>query len=137
MKHISLALGILLCIFLAGCKSSPNVVGKWKAQVDASKIDDKNPGAALAKQMADSMTLEIKSDKTFSLTMFLPFEGTWTQSGDTLTLTMTKAMGQDVSKMPNRDSSQDKPLVLKISPDGSKLSGEDPSGKETLTFVRA
>jgi len=137
------ALPVLICLlsscFLAGCKSGADVTGKWTGSM-ADTGDPNSPGAQMAAKMLGNVSLEIKKDHTFALTMMLPFEGTWTQSGSTLSLTMTKAMGMDVSSLKNssgnKSAGSDKPLVLTVSSDGSTLTGQDPSGKGSLTFKR-
>src|SRR5437868_15410811 len=91
-----LAAVILIC----GCGKAlaPELVGKWKAKASDKLTKSSKPEDQMAKAMAESMlsmfTLELKADKTFSMTMMMfPIEGTWSVSGYTLELKPTKVMG--------------------------------------------
>ena len=122
--------------FVPGCSgSSTNLVGKWKARMDVPKdnADKNNPAAGLAQAMGSAMgsmmSLELKADKSFSMMMvFIPLEGKWSVSGDTLKLDVEKAMGMTKDQFKSMGSAQggdtknlDKPMMLKISSDGKRL----------------
>ena len=79
----------------------------------------------------------MKEDKTFSLTMGVPIEGTWTYADNSVTLTTTKIMGMDVSGIPGADK-DNKPQILKVEDGGKKLVLSDPSGESgtTITFTK-
>ena len=146
MKHLTLAFLLGCALVMAGCNSGGRIVGKWTGSLGAG-ADTTSPGAQMASKMLGALSLEFKSDHTFSMTMMFPFEGTWTQSGSTVTMTMTKAMGMDVSELKKMSASQggaasseaDKPMVLTLSSDGQTLTGQDTTGKGggSLTFKRA
>jgi hypothetical protein len=89
---VSIVLAVML---VAGCGGA-NVVGKYKGSIEGMKTD--NPmAAALAESMMGNLTLELKPDKTFSMNMMVPLEGSYTVSGSTLTLKVEKAMGMSIS----------------------------------------
>src|SRR5207249_1234927 len=103
-------------------------------------------GAAMASALG-GMTLEIKSDNTFSLTiMMFPMTGKWSVSGDTVSLTPESFMGMNKDQMKsmskNKSGAADttdmnKPLKLKISSDGQKLTGiSDKAGDPEMVFER-
>ena len=149
--------GCALLIFaLAGCHSSTNVVGKWKGKMDLSKEmakgkDKNDPGAQLGAAMANAfgsmISLEIKPDNTFSMTlMMFPMTGKWSVSGDTVSLTPESFMGMSKDQLKsaakNKGGSSgsqdmDKPMKLKISPDGQKLTAvPDKPGEPEMVFER-
>src|SRR5688572_13160664 len=89
-----LLLGILGALVL-GCAAG-GVVGKYKAEIQMSEADKKNPAAGMAAGLAASITLELKADNTFVLSaMMFPMEGTYTVSGDIVDMKPTKVMGQE------------------------------------------
>lgn len=146
MKLLAVSIAILACLLISGCKSSVDVVGKWTGSGDASSIDKSKPGADIAAKMLESVSLEIKKDKTFTLTMVFPMEGTWTQSGSNIDLKITKVMGMDMEAIRKKaaDSGKaadadamNKPMTLTVSSDGQTLTGKSPDGKDTMTFKRA
>jgi hypothetical protein len=129
------------------------LVGKFKASVEMPEVKKDDPNAAMAnmaKAMAESMTLELKADKQFMMTMIFPMEGKWTVAGDTLTLTMEKVMGMsmaDAQKMAGKDAKtgkakpmDNKPLVFKVSDGGDTLTqvpDENAKGKDkALVFKK-
>jgi len=136
MKQIALTTLVFIALLMVGCKSGTDVVGKWTGSMDSGATSN-DPSAAAAAKMMSSVTLEFKKDQTFSMNMLFPFEGTWTQSGPTITMKMTKAMGMDVSQLKSMAAAQgnantadvDKPMILTVSSDGQTLTGEDVNGK--------
>jgi hypothetical protein len=142
MRTLIPALLAFVCLLSIGCKgSSVDVTGKWKGTLD-SKAAGSNPGADMAKQMLANTSLELKADHTFSMTMMLPFEGKWAQSGSKVTLTMTKAMGVDIETLKKQSGGKntqdmDKPLELDVSSDGKSMTAHDPKGQgNDLIFTR-
>jgi hypothetical protein len=131
-----------MALLLAGCSSSPSVVGKWKVDVSQEPADN-SPGGALAKSLAEglakSMTLELKEDKTFAMTMIFPMSGTYSVDGHNLKLHMTSVMGMDPSKMQGANQSSNQDMMATISDDGSKLtitSAGGTAGKQPMAFIR-
>lgn len=131
----------LAALVLAGCKSQ-SVVGRWNGAL-ASSADSKNLGSQFAQKAMGQVSLDLKSDHTFNLKMLFPFEGTWEQSGSTVSLKVTKMMGQSVDDLKKvaaaggqETSGLDKSMVLSLSPDGRTLA--DKSGtKGAMVFTRA
>lgn len=98
-------------------------------------------GEGLADAMISSMTMEIKEDKTFSMSvMGFPMKGTWTLSGTTLTLTMEEAMGVGVKETEAKEGkgkSANEPVLLSVSSDGKTLTPtEKKKGEPDIVFVR-
>lgn len=139
-QRVWVFLAFVLVVAAVGCKGTMNVVGKYKAQIEMSEEDKKNPMAAMAQGMAESMTLELKDDRTFAMTMMLPIEGTYTVEGSTLTLTPTKMMGMSLSEMQKQNpGAESEPLRFNVT-DGGKTLTAIPDKKQqdpgTLKFVR-
>lgn len=144
MKNFALALFALTIMMVAGCKGgASDPVGKWTGSVDTSSIPANTPGAEMAKQMMSKIPLELKADKTFVMTMMFPIEGTWSQSGSTITMKISKIMGQDMETVKKAAQAQgqkmddaDKPMVMTLSDDGKTLTGAAPGAKEQIKFTR-
>jgi len=147
VRHASfVALGAV-ALTLAGCAASPEkqVVGKWKGSVTLPPNMAKDPRAGMLKGMFSNLTLEVKEDKKFTLTMMVPIEGTWSVSGKSLTLQPTKIMGMDVKqaqemakKQGRSATSMDKPMKMTLSEDGKTLTAENPESSQggSMTFTR-
>jgi hypothetical protein len=117
---------IALLLMLTGCKSGPSPVGKWQAVNPAAMDSRANlyPGK-------DVVPLELREDHTFSLD---EMSGTWSQSGDTVTLAPEKMSGK---AMPSDQAKNTPQVHLKIASDGGKLTPLDPNGNETpFAFTR-
>lgn len=133
-------LGIALMGMLAGCGGNreASLPGTWKINADKMNLPGGNSGNAVqqmganvARGMMANMTLELKGDKTFTMNMMFPMEGSWSFDGASskVSLKMTKIAGTDISKMPNANAANQKPMVLTLSGDGRQLTMENPSGK--------
>lgn len=127
-----------------------NVTGAWKgkASVDTSKLPkmegvDQKKMVDEIKSMLGKMTinLDLKANKNYAIKVTgLPnntkdqtSEGTWKQSGKTITLTPTKENG----KKPTGESA--KPQNLTVSADGKKMTMPLPGGAMfggVVTFTR-
>lgn len=138
MKKVWLGVALASFALLLSACSSPEkkVIGKWKGEVAMPKSDD--PGSqmanAMASMFASAINLELKSDKTFTLNLFISIEGTWSMAGNTVTLTPKAAAGMDSAKM-----SDQKPIELELSGDGKTLTAKpDDSSKDqgSLTFKK-
>ena len=139
-----LLVAVLAVVLAAGCgqgSREAGLIGSWK--VDAAAMNsalDKAPAATdkqktglqMAKQMLGNASLEIKEGKAFSMTMGFPMEGTWSwdEAAGSLSLTITKMMGMELSKMPNASKTQE-PLVCTLSPDGKQLTVQSKAGQAT------
>jgi hypothetical protein len=138
MRHLSLIVVAAVALSLAGCGfSEKSLVGTWTGKVNLSDADRKAAGEQAAAAESMTATLEFKEDKTFSLSVGLPVEGTWTYADNNVTLTTTKVAGMDVSGMPG-GGADNKPQVMKVEDGGKKLVLSDPTGKSgtTLTFTK-
>jgi hypothetical protein len=124
---------------IGGCSAgTPSVVGHWKIDPKSVKSptgDPKNPGNALAAGLEQGImnmfSLDFRADKTFSMTMLFPLEGTYTQTGHKLTLHITKAMGMDIdalNKQNGQGGNTNKDGTATISDDGSKITLDELPG---------
>ena len=127
-------------ISLAGCKKSleSQVLGKWDGKMTMSAEQEKNPMAKMMEGLM-KMSLELKPDKTFSMTAaMIPFEGTWDTASDKVNLHVNKVMGMDKAALKQQAQAKqganfkesdmdqlDKPMILGLSSDGKSLTVED------------
>ena len=131
--------------------SATGLVGKYKGDL---KMPPAKPGdqraemaAKMAKSMAATLALELKADKSFSMTVMFPVEGTWSVSGSTLSLKAEKIMGQTIEQLKEMAKKQpggrnvdqmNKPMKFKIVNGGKKLTSitEGPQDKGSMTFTK-
>ncbi len=129
---------VIAVTLVAGCGGA-NVVGKYKGSLEGTDTD--NPmSAALAQSMMGNLSLELKPDKTFTMNMMVPLEGSYTVSGSTLTLNLEKAMGMSVEDMtkdasPSEKADAKKPMVFTIEDGGKKLVAVDKK-EGAMVFVK-
>jgi hypothetical protein len=125
---------VLVCA--VGCGfNEKSLVGSWTGTVNLSAEDQKNEQAAAAAG-AMKATLEFKEDKTYTLSMGLPLEGTWAYADNNVTMTTTKVMGMDISSIPGAEK-DNKPQVLKVEDGGKKLTMSIPESQgSTITFTK-
>jgi len=116
MKHFGLT-ALCVALMLAGCGHKPDIVGKWKADAGDSTSIKSYPGGGLVKSLQAMFSFEFKKDNTFVGPMTM--EGTYAMDGNKVTLTISKMMGIDVSKMPS--SPNQKPMVGQLSDDGNTI----------------
>lgn len=128
--------------------AATNVVGKWngKVQVDESKIpaaktpNEKKMRASMISMMKKTkITLNLKSDKTFALTIAIPeqkkpmqIEGKWSQAGNVVTATATKENGKATT------GEDKKPVKIYVSKDGKSMSMTPPGAgnQGKIVFTR-
>jgi hypothetical protein len=127
---------------LAGCggqNADATLEGTWKISQSAMQMPTgvaggsgtdsiQARGLAAARQALGNMTLQFRPDKTFTLAASGQMEGTYTFDGaKSVTLSVTKIGGQDISKMPGGGAS---PLAMSLAgqlePDGSRLTLSNP-----------
>lgn len=90
-------------LVLSGCGASleKQIIGSWK--VDTAKTvmtgdqakDEETKKMMMA--MMETITLDIKEDKTFEMKVIMPIKGTWVLSGSNLVLTPAKEKGETFS----------------------------------------
>ena len=123
-------------LMLGGCASRESkIIGQWKMDASAmasslpqGKTPQEQMGMEMAKKMFENMTLDLKEDKTFALNMMMEFSGDWKldEGANTVTLNMTKMGTMDLSKMPNANAQDKKPMVLNLSADNKTLTMSAP-----------
>ncbi len=136
---------------IGACAKETSVVGKWKGKIDMPepKTEQEKAMAKMMEGFAGMMTpdLDLREDKTFTMNMMIPIEGTWVQSGKTVTLTANKIMGMTVDEAQKMAAQQNKgvtqnqdlqkPMILTISEDGKSMSMQgEGAQKGTITFAR-
>ena len=130
MRKASVLL-LVLAVLGSGCsKPEANLIGKWQMDSDAMKTGNAQTDA-MAAGFAKSMVLEFKADKTYTMAPFM--EGIYVVNGHSVTLTATKAIGMDISKLPNK--ADNKPQNATLSEDGKSLTIN--TGKNPMKFVKA
>lgn len=139
-----LSFAVVLAVFAFGCKggvSEDAVVGKWKGEVKMPESAKDDPMAKMGEAFMGmmSMDLDLKADKTFTLTMvFIPIAGDWSMSGNVVTLTPKTVMGmtkEEVAKQQEKEGKKpeagmDKPMRLEVQPDGKSMKALDQLGGE-------
>jgi hypothetical protein len=127
------------------------LVGKYKGtmKLPAAPAGDKQAEmvAKMTEAMAKTLALELKADKTFSMTMMIPIEGTWSRSGDTLSLKVETVAGQTMESIKAMSKGRpgaagidkmEKPMQFKVSADGKTLTAihEGPKANGSMTFTK-
>lgn len=97
---------------------SAKIVGKWKVDPEFVKAKENADTKAFLTGFTSTFWYEFKEDKTFKGAMT---EGTWSVSGDKLTISTTTMMGQSVEKF-NKTKG---PVIM---------TGELSNGGKTLTL---
>jgi len=115
MKYLGV-FAVLVCLILVGCAPKPTIVGKWKMDTSSMPGAKNDLAAGMAKGLSSMFSFEFKADNTYSGAMM---EGTYTVSGNTVTLMTTKVMGMDVSKMGAKSNTA--PQTGELSADGKTL----------------
>ena len=147
-----LVLIALATLLVAGCTGGreASLIGTWKVDARALKMPEAKGGnaqtqaaIAMAKQMLDSAGIELKPDKTFSMSLGAAMEGTWAfdAAASTVTLSITKMAGVDISKLPGASKALNKPLACTLSEDGKRLSIKPEPGRPspaggTMSFIK-
>ncbi len=134
----SVALLLLCVLLLAGCGESleKKLAGTWKVDVSKSSVTGDKIKSDAEKKMAMAMlstvSVTLKEDKTFSMTVVFPIEGTWRLDGNKLTLTPTTKPGENIS------FGGQSTMVYEIDSTGSSMSStmEENGVKGNLTLVK-
>jgi len=86
--------------FLSGCSKPDPVLGKWKFQdLVLDKPNPKAPTDDRYRKMLAGGSTEFKADHTFSQSLGKStVSGTWTHTGDTVTMTKTLIDGTSVAE---------------------------------------
>ncbi len=129
---------IVLTVCLCGCKPTleQQLAGHW---IGKAEVSSDNPLMSMMnRNLAPS--LDVKSDKTFSLVAGAPLEGTWEAANNTLTLHVQKISGMAVNDVKKETKKRmesmpipmgvdvdqiDRPITLKLAEDGQKLTTDN------------
>lgn len=127
---------VLTPLLLLGCgkKLEETLPGTYSGAVELPA----GMPAAAAKALANP-TLELKVDKTYTLTMVVPMTGKWTLAEKTLSLTPETVGGRPVAQMraqmgmiPGADKLLE-PFVFMVAEDGKTLDIQNGVGKMKFT----
>lgn len=129
-------LALVAVASIAVCAFAQSPVGAWKGkiQMDVSKMpkaanpaQQKQMNEAMAKVKAITLNLNMKANKTFTISIPAMMgqpghtaEGTWTQSGKKVVLTSTKEDGKPPKKK--------EPQTLTLDGNGRKMTMVPPGG---------
>ena len=125
---IFIAVALVFSLALVGCNSKEKQLqGKWK--IDMTKLPaalTTGPAAAVAQKMFSGISIELKSDNTFSAGgAGQDQQGTWKLDGSTVTLTPTSGRGDK------------KPGTATLSDDGKTLTlSTGQAQMPSITFVK-
>ena len=108
---------ISLLVFLTGCSHKTDIVGKWKMDTSSMTTGKNDPATGMMKGLTSMFSFEFKKDNTFVGPMSM--EGTYAVEGKTVTITTTKMLGMDLSKLGSQ--SKQPPQVGEISDDGKTI----------------
>lgn len=138
----------LLLLILVGCGGPAPITGAWNGQVsvpDAAKSDPK-VAEAMKAASAQKIVLNLNEDKSFKMGEGMQgVTGKWSESGDTLTLTMETVAGKPIEEakrmaeqlMPGASKSLGEALTIKVSGDRKTLSMQPSAGNVgTIEFTR-
>jgi hypothetical protein len=121
---------------LSACTEDPkaNLPGTWKVVPDPAAAKPTGTGGVVS-DIQSSWVIELKQDGTFRLTMTVlgapkAIEGTWSVSGQSLTLTPGK-----VDPSLQAATSAGQVIVLTVDPGGARLTLQGRSGKQ-MTFQK-
>jgi len=142
VKYLS-SVCLLLALILAGCSgtSEASLIGKWKGAPKMPEAKKDDPMAKFGEAMMSmfSFDLELKEKNEFTMMVaIIPISGTWSVSGNTVTLTPKTVMGltpeefqkENQKNNPTAKSSGDptKPIRLEVLPDGKSMKALDDMG---------
>jgi uncharacterized lipoprotein NlpE involved in copper resistance len=135
----TLAALMLAALVLAGCGASleKQIVGNWK--VDTAKTTmtgeaAKDPESKkMMMAMMETITLNIKDDKSFEMQVFMPIKGTWVLTGNKLVMTPAKDKNANF-KFGGKDT-----MDFVVNADGKSMTStiNDPQQGGTLVMVKS
>ena len=133
------ALTLLGCI-AAGCGKAPaaEYVGVWKGSVTVLPNMVQSQAAEISKAMMSNISLDLREDMTYSMSMGVDYEGTWRLASDTVFLTAVKWGGQTVGGLRDigRGMEMHGPvMVFKRTPDKTRLMWTG-AGFGTITLTK-
>lgn len=141
--------------------AGPGLIGSWKGEMKmppmSKSADPKQQQAMdMVKSMMNNLTLDLNANHRFKLTMMMPMEGTWSSTGNILSLKMETFMGMTIDQVKSQAKQRagaatnpammqgmdqmSKPMEFTISPDHKTLTAK-PKGQMTtqqgsLTFKK-
>ncbi|MCH7945785.1 MAG: hypothetical protein IIC73_07210, partial [Armatimonadetes bacterium] len=132
-RAFAILVGAAAVAAAVGCGgvSESDLVGNWTSRTETEPAAGSGAAGQAAEVAKDVFAprLELNKDRTFTLTVGLPMEGTWEFEDGQVILTATEVAGMDASGM--RKSA--KTIVLDVSDDGKKLTSTVSSGSLSVS----
>jgi hypothetical protein len=129
-RFLAITVAGLLLFALMGCAKGRDqeFVGKWKVNFPTAGDKKDAQESAAIQSLSSAMSLELKPDKTFTMNMLTPMQGTWTSSGNSVVLSVTQEGGKPMDKTVN----------LELSSDGKSMQAKTDEGKDNgdVTFTK-
>ena len=138
---------------LMGCAkqiTEKDLHGSWSGKITLTEADIeavKKQGMTQqqvdqTKSMVDNMTvsLNLKEDGKFDMTMGAPMEGSWTFADMKVNLTVEKAMGmsiEDIKKMAPPGTPVTDKISVTVAADGKTMTGTNGPGQGTVSFSKS
>jgi hypothetical protein len=134
-------LGLIVALVAVGCGGKEPITGIWKGTVNVPDEMKNDPTAKAQAPQLGTPVLEIKGDKTFTMSGGVPMTGTWEESETGLTLKMKTIMGMDVEALKAKAGGKAPPgadaIPVTISEDRKKLTlMATGANKGSIDFVR-
>lgn len=133
MKTLIILFIAMFAIVGCGANLEQKIVGQWKVDTAKSSFTGENMKDENAKKMAmammETVSLDIKDDKSFSMQIIFPMNGTWTLSGNKLSLVPTKKEGESFS-FGGKDS-----MEFDVASTGDSMTSKMTEGNMTGTLV--
>ncbi len=118
MSVMVVLMAVLMVLATAACgdknggSSEPDVVGIWKVKFDAEKAPEDQKAAVQMMSSMVTMTMELSADKKAKVSISMNAmgqssnsdgEGTWTQSGNTITVSGIQSSDPNASSVIDSD----------------------------------
>jgi len=145
MKRIGLLFVLAAVIAAAGCKNggvmgiggpkTPDITGKWKGEIQMPETSKDDPmaklGQAMGQMMLGNLILEFQPGDKFRLTMMgMPIEGSYTRSGNELSMKAETAIGMNAEDLKKQDPKFNSDMLkATVSEDGTKITVRNENGK--------
>ncbi len=129
-------LALVVALFaISGCGANleKQIIGSWKVDTSKTVMGGEGMKDEAAKKMAmammETVTLDIKEDKSFDMKIIFPVTGTWTLTGNKLALKPTVKEGEKMS-FGGKDF-----MEFDVASDGNSMTTTMKEGNMTGTLV--
>jgi hypothetical protein len=118
------------------------LVGKWKGEIalppaEGKMSDDEKAHRKMVEEMNKGISVELREDESFVMSVGVKVEGTWKLADGKLTLSAGKIGGMKLTPEDMKNP-ENKPLVGEVAPDGGTIVIKNPDPKQgVLTLKKA